>query len=89
VAAGIWVATLFISARTAEKLAQKHDLSPQEVRDAVVCVERLPFAWDDDPDRGRRAIVDTTIRERRVLVVLYPAADPFGDAWHLGSAYFM
>lgn len=87
-AAGIWVATLLISARTAEKLSQKHGLGAQEVRAAVVCVEGLNFSWNDDPDRGLRAIVSARIRRRRVLVVLYPVDDPLGDAWHLGSAYF-
>ena len=83
----LWVAELRISQRTAQKLNQKHGLSVEEARDAIVCVSGLPFAWDDHKLRGLRAIVETRIRGRRVLVVLYPADGPFGDSWHLGSAY--
>ena len=47
--------------------------------------EGLAFAWHDDPERGLRAIVSVWIRARPVLVVLYPASDPLGDAWNLGQ----
>jgi hypothetical protein len=83
----IWVARLHISPRTAAKLSTWHQLSADEVRDAVECLPGLPFRWDLHPSRGLRAIVKTTIRGRPALVVLYPAPDPFGDAWNLGSTY--
>jgi len=72
----LWVARLYISQRTAQKIVHRHRISEYEVRDAVVCVAGLPFAWDHDPERGRRAIVEARIRSRRVLVVLYPTDDP-------------
>jgi hypothetical protein len=83
----LWVARLMISRATAHKLSTVHGLQAAEVRDAVQCVPGLPFRWDDDPERGRRAIVETSIRGQNVAVVLYPANDPLGDAYHLGSAY--
>lgn len=83
----IWVARLGISRETANKISRDHGLQADEVRDAVQCVPGLPFRWDDDCERGRRAIVETFIRGQKVAVVLYPANDPFGDAYHLGSAY--
>lgn len=52
-----------------------------------MCVRGLSHAWDDDPERGRRALVEVTIRGKRCLVVLYPVADPSGDVYALGSAY--
>ena len=83
----IWVADLKISRATAEKISQKHHITGQEVRDAVVCVRGLQFTWDDDPERGLRAIVQTVIRVP-VEVVLYPRpTDAYGDAWSLGSVY--
>jgi hypothetical protein len=85
----IWVARLNVSRRTAEKINSVHSMTEHEVRSAVECVEGLQFSWDDDPARGLRAIVKTSIRNRPVLVVLYPAWDPVGDAWNLGSAYFV
>lgn len=83
---GLWVAELLISDRTAQKLAGRHGLEADEVRRAVACVPDLVYTWDDDPDRGLRAIVRITVGARTVLVVLYP--HPLGDdIFHLGSAY--
>ena len=85
----LWIAELLVSQRTAEKLSGKHHLSPDEVRDALVCVEGLPFAVDVDPERGERVIVATWLRGRPVRAVLYAAEHPLGDVWHLGSVYFV
>jgi hypothetical protein len=87
VTAPLWVARLIISARTAGKLTSRHGLDWQEVHDAIVGVRGLRYVWDDDPERGRRALVEVTIRGRLCLVVLYPVADPSGDVYALGSAY--
>jgi hypothetical protein len=86
-AEAIWVARLRISDATAHKISTQHGLQADEIRDAVECVRGLTFVWDDDLDRGRRAIVETFIRGHRVLVVLYPADDPLGEVFDLGSAY--
>ena len=48
----IWVAVLHISDATAAKIIGKHDITPTEVRDAVVCVSELPFRWDAQPNAG-------------------------------------
>lgn len=83
----IWVAKLNISGRTAHKIAGVHGLQPDEVREAVEQVHGLPYAWHDHPERGRRAIIRVKLRGRSHLIVLYPATDPVGDVWNLGSAY--
>jgi hypothetical protein len=88
-AEAIWVARLRISNATAHKISTQRGLQAHEVREAVECVRGLTFVWDDDRDRGRRAIVETFIRGHRVLVVLYPADDPFGEVFDLGSAYHL
>ncbi len=84
----IWVATLRISQRVAEKIINEHHIEPQEVRDAVECVVGLAVSEDLDPERGWRVIVQVRIRGNEALVVLYPADDPIGDVWSLGSVYF-
>ena len=76
-----------ISQKTASKLAGRHGLDWREVHDAVVCVSGLLYAWDDDPERGLRALVEVQIRGIRCVVVLYPVEDPSGDVYALGSAY--
>jgi hypothetical protein len=81
------VSRLIVSQATGAKIAQRHGISPDEVWDAVVCVSGLAYVWDCDPERGERAIVETYIRERRTLVVLYPASGEQEDVYNLGSAY--
>lgn len=83
----IWIARLIVSSATATKLSGRHGLSADEVRDALTCVPGLQFVWDDDPVRGRRAMVGVVIRQQAVIVVLYPVDDPYGGVWRLGSAY--
>lgn len=84
----IWVGDLRISDRTAHKLSTIHGLQADEVRDAVQCVRGLLFVWDDEPERGRRAVIRVRIRGRRYLVVLYPAHGlAEDDVWNLGSTY--
>jgi len=85
----IWIAELRISARTAEKIVTAHGIGVEELREAVVNVRGLEFVWHEHPERGHRAIVKAFIRQRKVLVVLYPADGPLGDCWNLGSAYFI
>ncbi|WP_017559444.1 hypothetical protein [Nocardiopsis baichengensis] len=83
----LWVARLFISDRTAHKIRSRHGLDPLEVEDAVVCRRGLEYVWDSHPTRGVRALVKSRVREKRVLVVLYPADTGWADTYHLGSAY--
>jgi hypothetical protein len=83
----VWVATLRISERVAEKIVEKHGITPQQVRDVVVEVEGLEGSWDYDPERGLRAIIQVALGEHDVLVVLYPADDLGVNVWRLGSAY--
>jgi hypothetical protein len=85
----VWVAHLSISRRIANKITQIHGITEVEVRDAVVCVLGLYGRWDDDPERGRRAVIDVTVRDRPTTVVLYPLQHPMGDAWKLASVYFV
>lgn len=86
---GLWVAELLISDRTAQKIRGAHAIEPDELRQAIVCVEGLPWTWNVDAERGGRAIVEATIRGRVALTVLYDALHPLGDTWNLGSVYFV
>ena len=83
----LWVARLIVSQAIRAKLSAKHSLDADDLLDAIVCVEGLYYRWDDDPERGRRALVAANIRGTTFLVVLYPVEDPLGDVYALGSAY--
>ena len=81
----IWVALLRISPSVQTKISGRHQLQAADVAAAVERVKSLTCAWDTDPERGRRAFVQTMIRGSRVLVVLYPTDED--GVWNLGSAY--
>jgi len=83
----LWVAQLIISDATKEKLSGRHGLDWREVNAAIVGASGLQYTWDDDPERGLRAIAEAAISGRRCIVVLYPVDDPMGDTYALGSAY--
>jgi hypothetical protein len=86
--AAIWIADLWVSQATAEKIQRAHRIDVLDIYDEIVCVRGLRCSWHDHPDRGRRALVEVSIRSTNVLVVLYPRdGEPFPDAWNLGSAY--
>lgn len=84
----VWIGQLRISRKVAEKIVREHDLTPAQVREAVVQVEGLDGAWDYDPPR-LRALIWVEIEQEPALVVVYPADDLGVDIWRLGSAYFV
>lgn len=84
----VWIGQLRISRKVAEKIVREHDLTPAQVREAVVQVEGLDGAWDYDPPR-LRALIWVEIEQEPALVVVYPADDLGVNIWRLGSAYFV
>ena len=87
VAESIWIAKIHVSPKTATKLSTVHYLDAAEVRAELECRRGLRGRLDQHPERGLRALIYISVRGRRVLTVLYPAGDPFGEEWNLGSAY--
>lgn len=83
----LWVARLIISDATKKKLSVRHGLDWRDVNEALVGTRGLRYLWDDHPERGRRAIVQLRVGDRRCEAVLYPVDDPMGGVWALGSAY--
>ena len=83
----LWVAKLLVSDATAKKIDSLHHVTADDVRCEVVCREGLQYSWDEDPERGLRALVEIKVGAKRVLAVLYPVSDAMGDAYALGSAY--
>ncbi|MGH3973777.1 MAG: hypothetical protein ACRDS9_10700 [Pseudonocardiaceae bacterium] len=70
------------------KIQSKHDVTLDEVREAIILteVESSVWDWDADPARGWRLLVTaTTYVGRRLLVVLYPV-DASEGIWRLGTA---
>lgn len=86
-ARSLWVARLVISDPTKQKISSKHGLDWRDVNQALVGVSGLDYIWDDDPQRGLRALVQADVGGQACVVVLYPVDDPLGDVYALGSAY--
>lgn len=86
----LWIAELAISDRTADEIRGRHHIEPDEVRQVLVCVPGLEYAWHEDEVRGERALVAVAIRGRPALAGgLYEAEHALGDVWNLGSVYFV
>lgn len=83
----IWISELLISRKTERKLIEKHGLTADDIRSALVGVPGLRFSWHYHPTRGQRAILKTRIAGQRCLVVLYPDRANRASVWRLGSAY--
>ena len=83
----LWVAELIISERVRAKISGYHNIAPFDVRQAIVGVEGLDYAYRSNPPRGPRYYVEFFIGRDRVLAVLYPVRHPLGDVYTLGSAY--
>lgn len=77
----LWVAEIHISPRTEEKINSKHGITARQVRDAVVCIEGLDYAYVHHEVRGWRWLVKVHIHDRPALVVLYDAKHPIGDVY--------
>lgn len=84
----IRVSRLYISARTAAKIAGKHGISVTEIDNALLGGGNFAARWVNDPDLGARLLVQIVLRGRRAIVVLYPRGPAGDDEWALGSAYF-
>ena len=86
--ATIWIADLWISEATRDKIHTKHSLNVDEVAQALIAVRGLPFRWHHHDERGWRVLIEISIDKQRVRAVLYPRPrDVYGDAWDLASAY--
>jgi hypothetical protein len=84
----VWVAHLDISPNVEQKLRHKHHLEPQDVRDAIECVEGLPYVWDDSPLYGERMILNFVVKGVHLMGSLVPVVmDAYGDRYLLLTAY--
>jgi hypothetical protein len=70
----------------AAKLASKHNVTEQDVREALVLTRLERAGWDYDYQKGWRLLATgTTADKRRLNAVLYPADERDGT-WWLGTA---
>ena len=81
-----YISEVRVSATVQAKIATKHNVTVDEVNEAVVLCSVIRSGWDHHPDRGWRLLVKGTTHTGRTLnVVLYPL-DELEGIWNLGTA---
>jgi hypothetical protein len=55
--AWVWIAQVEFDPEIASKVQTKHNISPDEVREAICFGKHRRAFWDEHPDYGRRLIV--------------------------------
>lgn len=81
-----WIANLY-TVEAEMKVRQLHDVTGDEVREAVCWGKDEGQAWHDHPGYGRRLVVKGTTYDGRPLIAyLRPYGTEQGD-WELLTAY--
>lgn len=81
-----YIAEVRISPAMEAKIRQKHGVTGDEVREAVILTPLERARWHEHPQRGWRLLVTgTTYAGRRLNLVLYPV-DAEDGTWSLGTA---
>ena len=84
----IWVARLIISDSTEKKIISMHQIHPEDVRAAVVCVPGFAsrsVGIGILSEDGARLLRPGLITNRPLLFYIRPTSGQ--DEWFLGSAY--
>ncbi len=83
---GVYVADVLVSPNVASKIRTKHNVHPDEARQAFVMKQLGDPRRQYDPQRGWRLVVTGETNEgRRIEACLYPV-DVAGGIWRLGTA---
>jgi len=81
-----YIAVVTIGPATATKIRNKQNVTPADVREAVILCAVARSGWDHHLERGWRLLVTGTVGSGRLLnVVLYPV-DQDDGRWRLGTA---
>jgi hypothetical protein len=80
------VENLYFSQHVLNKLWDKHDLSQEEVEDALY-ENNIDARWERHKLHGLRAVVHTQLVDGRMLKVLLKPIDPDNGTWSVITAY--
>lgn len=82
-----YIGHIRISDRMAEKIVSKHEVTPEDVRDACQSPNRYRrAAWHVHPEHGRRLIVFGQTRDGRLIKVILQPVDVQDGTWRLRTA---
>lgn len=86
---GEWVGHLLFSPEVIAKLASKHNLSPEQVKQAVTCDAHDRDYWDDDPNYGLRLVVEGTDAAGTGIIAYLRPVDARDGLWRCLTAIRM
>lgn len=83
----VYIALITFPPGMAAKLASKHGVSEDEVRDTFELPGRPQRgSWNEHPEHGRRLVVEgKSPHGRRIVAMLAPTADV--DVWRIRTAW--
>jgi hypothetical protein len=82
----VQIISVYMSPHVIAKINSKHGITADDVLDA--CQNPTRAGWHEDPERGRRLLVEGRNNHgRRVFAVLYPTA--VLGIWNLGTARYL
>jgi hypothetical protein len=82
-----YIADVYISLAVERKLRDKYNITPAQVKEAVVLCNVQRSAMEDHPERGERLLVTGVTGDNMTLnVVLYPSGPDDDGLWSLGTA---
>ena len=82
----VYIAEIRISDAIEQKIREKHNVTGDEVREALILRRDVRAAWEHDPQRGSRVLaLGHTYQRRLIFAALYPV-DPQDGVWNLGTA---
>lgn len=83
----VWISVLVIPPEVEAKLREKHALTGDEVREAILLGAHTRAQWNDHPQYGRRLLVrGTTAAGRPLLATLLPIDETDGR-WECKTAW--
>ncbi len=84
--ARVWIAQVKFDPETASKVQTKHNISPDEVREAICFGRHRRVFWDEHPYYGRRLIViGDNYRGESIIAYLKPINQADGT-WECRTA---
>ncbi len=86
---GEWVGDLLFSPEVIAKLATKHNLSPEQVKQAITCDAQDRDYWEDHPVYGRRLIVLGTDADGTQIIAYLRPIDANDGLWRCLTAIRM
>jgi hypothetical protein len=86
VPSAIYIADIRIALSVELKIKEKHGVTPEEVREALILRREAQARWEDHPVHGRRVVaVGWTYAQRMIIASLYPI-DQHDGVWSLMTA---